>query len=80
MLNELQRKPKPSRQHNTHKKKTGRNKRCPKIEIEKREEKKGIKISQHQQRKEETKQHARGIRILQARKESGVSVRSTETK
>ena len=29
MLNESQQKPKPRRQHSTHKKKTGRNKRCP---------------------------------------------------
>ena len=30
-----------------------------------------MKISQHQQRKKERRQHARGIRILQARKERG---------
>ena len=45
------------------------------IEIEKgKEEKKKIKISQHQQRKKERRQHARGIRILQARKERGGGV------
>ena len=33
-----------------------------------------MKISQHQQRKKERRQHARGIRILQARKERGGGV------
>ena len=46
------------------------------IEIEKgKEENKKTKISRHQQRKkEERRQHARGIRILQARKERGGGV------
>ena len=45
------------------------------IEIEKgKEEKKKIKISQHQQRKKERRQHARGIRLLQARKDRGGGV------
>ena len=46
------------------------------IEIEKgKEENKKTKISRHQQRKkEERRQHARGIRILKARKERGGGV------
>ena len=45
------------------------------IEIEKgRKRRNKTKISQHQQRKNERRQHARGIRILQARKERGGGV------
>ena len=67
MLNESKQKPKPRRQHSTHNKKTGLNKPYPNRnrKRERREEKKE-KVNTKTQEK---RQHARGIRILQTRKE-----------
>ena len=61
---------KPRRQHSTHKKKTGWNKRCPNRnrKREGREEKIKNKATSTTQ---ERRLHARWIRILQARKERG---------
>ena len=71
MLNESQQKPKPKRQHSTHEKKTGWNKRCPKRNKKQEQEEKkknGNSTSTTQRRR---RQHARGIHISQARKERG---------
>ena len=69
MLNESQQKPKPRKQHSTHKKKDRMRTSEVQIEIKKgKEEKKKDKSTPATQ---ERTQHARGIRILQARKERG---------
>ena len=73
MLNESQQKLKPTRQHSTHKKKTGWNKRCLNRNRKREgreEENKDNSTSATQERR----QHARGIRILQAGKERGGGV------
>ena len=60
MLNKSQQKPKPRRQHSTHKK-TGWNKRCPNRSRKKgRKRRKKLKASQHQQRKTEDTTHTSG--------------------
>ena len=53
MLNESQQKPKPRRQHGTHKKKTQDETNDIRIEIGKGKEEKKMKLGQHQQRKKE---------------------------
>ena len=74
MLNESQQKPKPRRQHSTHKKKKDRMKQTI-SKSESKKEGKRRKNNKSTSRTQETRQqHARGIRILQARKERGGSV------
>ena len=72
MLDESQQKAKPRRQHSTHKKKTGWKQTMPKLKSKKgrkRRKNKGKSTSTTQER-----QHARGIRILQAHKDRGGGV------
>ena len=53
MLNESQQKPKPRRQHSTHKNKTGWNKRCPNRNRKNGRKRRKNIINQHQERKKE---------------------------
>ena len=72
MLNESQQKPKPRRQRSTHKKKTGWKQTMSKSKSKKRR-----KIRKKQRKStlaRQERQHAREIRILQARKERGGGV------
>ena len=76
MLNESQQKPKRRRQHSTHKKKTGWKRNAVQIEIEKGKEENKFedKSTSATRERKKRRQHARGIRLLQARKERGGGV------
>ena len=74
MLNESQQKPKPRREHSTRKKKTkiqDDQKPTMSKSKSKKEKEKEEKSNQSTSTTQERRQYARGIRILQARKEHG---------
>ena len=75
MLNESQQKPKPRRQHIVPTRKRQDETNDVQTEIEKRKEKKK-KWSKSTSTTQERRQHVRGIRIVQARKERGGGVAS----
>ena len=76
MLKESRQKPKPRRQHSTHKRQDETNDVQIEIEKGRKRTKKKKKLTSTTQ---ERRQHARGIRIVQARKEPGGGC-SPETK